>query len=111
MNDFEKRKRTDLVNQDKVRRGLDGSKGTHNISMLNSTWRLINRIVETGKGKYGSAFVDHATRFFIAILSGDEDNMKAIIEELEHFVVTPSLSDSLRKMADIWDSRGANIDL
>jgi len=109
MND--KRRRTDLVNQDKVRSSLVGSKRTHNIGLLDSTWRLVDRIVETGRGKFGSALVDHSVRFFIAILSGDIGNLETVIEEIEPFVVTPNFGINLREMADLWDSREADIEL
>lgn len=109
MND--KRRRSDLVNQDRVRQALDGSKHTHNIGLLDATWNLVDRIVETGRGKYGSALVDHATRFFIAILSGDSGNLEAVTKELEVFVVTPNFANNLRKMADMWDNREADIEL
>ena len=109
MND--KRRRSDLVNQDKVRGSLDGSKRTHNIGLLDATWRLVDRVVETGKGKYGSALVDHSVRFFISILSGDTGNLETMIQELEPFVVTPNFAINLRKMADMWDNREADIEL
>lgn len=105
-----KRKRSDLINQDRVRQGLSGRKKTHNISMLNHTWALINRLVETGAGKYGSSFVDHSVRFMIACISGKE-NINVVAEELEEFIVTPDFSNNLRYFADLWDSREDIIEL
>jgi formiminotetrahydrofolate cyclodeaminase len=108
---MEKRRRSDLVNQSKVRANLRGNRKMHNISLLNETWRLVGKIVETGAGKYGSAFIDHAVRFFIAALSGDTANIEIIVKEIEPFVVSTNFSNNIRKIADRWDAREENIEL
>ena len=107
----EKRRRKDLILQEKVRSNLDGAKKIHSISLLYETWRLVGRLVETGAGKFGSAFIDHATRFFIACLTGDDKNVQIAIQEIEDFVVTPDFSQNLRRIADAWDEREESIDL
>ena len=111
MSENDKRLRKDLISQSGVRQGLDGNKKTFSISLLRETWMLVGRLVQTGAGKYGSSFIDHATRFFIACLTGDPHNINIAVEELENFVVTHKFSDNLRKIADAWDAREATIDL
>lgn len=107
----ERSRRNDLILQSKVRSGLDGDRKVFSISLMYDTWRLINRIVETGAGKYGSAFIDHAVRFFIACLTGDAHNVEVAINEIEPFVITPEFSDNLRTIAETWDKRKSYIDL
>ena len=111
MSEDKKRRRSDLVDQSGVRKGLTGDKKVFSISMLYDTWNLVGRIVQTGAGKYGSSFVDHATRFFIACLSGDPRNIDIAVDELECFVTAQGFSENLRKIADKWDEREGNIEL
>ena len=107
----EKKRRVDLVLQDKVRSNLRGNRKIFSISLLYETWGLIGRLVETGAGKFGSALIDHATRFFIACLTGKPQNIELVINEIEPFVITPLFSDNLRAIADRWDERKGDIDL
>lgn len=107
----EKRRRNDLILQDNVRKNLEGDKKVFSISLLYETWKLVGRLVETGAGKYGSSFIDHATRFFIACLTGDTRNIEIAIDEISDFVITSNFSSNLRKIADKWDEREESIDL
>ena len=107
----DKKRRSDLVLQEKVRRNLNGDKKVFSISLMYQTWRLVDKLVETGAGKYGSALIEHATRFFIACLTGDQGNIEVAISEIEEFVVTPDFSNNLRRIADTWDERKSDIEL
>ena len=107
----EKSRRFDLVLQDRIRKGLDGDKKVFSISLMYETWALVNRVVETGAGKYGSAFIDHATRFLLACLAGDPHNLDVVIEEMQEFIVTPNFSTNLRRLAKKWDEKRGNIEL
>lgn len=107
----ERKRRKDLILQEKVRSGLDGDRKVFSISLMYDTWRLVNRLVETGPGKYGSSLIDHAIRFFIACLTGDAHNIEVAISEIEPFVIAPDFSDNLRKIASTWDERKGDIDL
>jgi len=99
-----KRKRVDLVNQSAVRTSLStGTRVTKNVTIGLETLNLIDKLVETGNGKYGSAFIEHACRFFIACLSGNRDNIAVSVEELSKFIVSSNFSSNLREYADLWD--------
>jgi len=107
---MDQRRRNDLINQDYIR-CLSGDRKTFSISLLYQTWKLIDRLVETGAGKFGSAFIEHSIRFFVACLSGSEDNMELVIEGLLGFVVTSNFSDNLRRFADAWDEKRGDIEI
>ena len=100
-------RRRDLVDQNNVRSRLDGKKKTLHIQILFQTWRLINRIVETGAGKYGSAFIEHGVRFFMACLAGNKENIDVVVKELKPFVITSDFANNLRRFADAWESEGS----
>lgn len=101
-------RRRDLVDQSNIRGGLDGRKKSLHIQILFQTWKLINRIVETGAGKYGSAFIEHGVRFFIACLAGNKENIDIVIKELKPFVITSDFANNLRNFADAWESEGGS---
>lgn len=107
-------RRNDLVSQDKIRMKIGSSVtkriNTH-VNLDQSTLRLIDRIVELGRGKYGSSFIEHGVRFFVACLSGDPNNMDVSISELARFVITPNFSENLRMFADKWDEARGKLEL
>lgn len=107
-------RRMDLVNQDKIRMKIGSpitKRKTTHVTFDETTLRLINRVVETGNGKFGSAFIEHATRFFLAVLSGDPKNIDVSIEELGQFVITPVFAENLRAYADRWDEERGDLEL
>jgi len=107
-------RRYDLVNQDKIRMKIGNpmtKRKTTHVTFDETTLKLVDRCVETGTGKFGSAFIEHAVRFFVCVLSGDPTNMDVSIEELSRFVITPAFSDNMREYAEKWDENRDNLKL
>jgi hypothetical protein len=68
------------------------------ITMTPETFGALESSVEFGKGKYGSAYIELATRLLYT-LSGNGENIQMISEELQKAGINQNFADNLRTLA------------